>query len=295
MGIRRNLGAALTMGAMATTKLKEAQEGHQSRLELHQSMVERFNALCESTMGKFAEMKESWNQAKGTLLTLGAMNVSASGTLEYGWFKRTNLREGQASEGAQSYGGRIGGSAVSIGATIGAPVAAWSMVGALGTASTGAAISGLSGAAATSATAAWFGGGAVAARGLGMAAAPFALSGIGLAVGLPLQVLVGSKVAGRSERKAIGKINEQTGGMATREAHFSSYRAELRDIREKTSRTTQELISRTAVLNTVSELCNQDEPKLQTAVEELLESMERAQKVCGKMERIWERMRRDFS
>ena len=27
MGIRRNLGAALTMGAMATTKLKEAQEG----------------------------------------------------------------------------------------------------------------------------------------------------------------------------------------------------------------------------------------------------------------------------
>ena len=100
MGIRRNLGAALTMGAMATTKLKEAQEGHQSRLELHQSIVERFNALCENTMSKLAEMKESWNQAKGTLLTLGAMNVSASGTLEYGWFKRTNPHEGQASEGA---------------------------------------------------------------------------------------------------------------------------------------------------------------------------------------------------
>ena len=295
MGIRRNLGAALTMGAMATTKLKEAQEGHQSRLELHQSMVETFNALCENTMSKFAEMKENWNQAKGTLLKLGALNVSASGTLGYGWFKRTNPQDGQASEGAQTYSERIRGSAVSIGATIGAPVAAWSMVGALGTASTGAAISGLSGAAATSATAAWFGGGAVAAGGLGMAAAPFALSGIGLTVGLPLHVLIGSKVAGRSERKLIGKINEQTEGMLTREAQFSTYKAELKDIREKTSRTTQELISRTAVLNTVSELCDQDDARLQTAVEELLESMDRAQKLCVKMERIWERMRRDFS
>ena len=57
------------MGAMATTKLKESQEGHQSRLEVHQSMVERFNVLCENTMSTFAEMKESCNQAKGTLLT----------------------------------------------------------------------------------------------------------------------------------------------------------------------------------------------------------------------------------
>ncbi len=47
-----------------------------------------------------------------------------------------------------------------------------------------AAIGGLSGAAATSATAAWFGGVAVAAEGLGIAAAPFVLTGIGTLVGL---------------------------------------------------------------------------------------------------------------
>ena len=295
MGKGRNLGAALTMGAMATTKLKEAQEGYQSHLELHQSMVERFNAHCENTMSKCAEMKESWNQAKDALIKSGAMNISASGTLEYGWFKRTNPQEGKVSEGAQTYGERIGGSAASVGFTIGAPVAAWSMVGALGTASTGAAISGLSGAAATSATAAWFGGGAVAAGGLGMAAAPFVLSGIGLAVGIPLQVLIGSKVAGRSEKKLVGKINEQTEVMATREADFSRYWEKLKDIREKTTLTTQELIGRTAVLSTVSNFWGRLGRRRQTAVEELLQSMDQAQELCVKMEHILESMRRDFS
>ena len=295
MGKRRDLGAALTMGAVATTKLKEAQERYQSRRVQYQSFAENFNALCEAINSNFEEMNGTWDQAKATLIKLKAINVSNSGTLQWGWFSGAKLPEDQASEGAQSYGERIGGSAVSIGATIGAPVAAWSMVGALGTASTGAAIGGLSGAAATSATAAWFGGGAVAAGGLGMAAAPFVLSGIGLAVGLPLHVLIGSKVAGRSERKVIGKITEQTEGMATREAHFGRHQATLECIRGETTHITHELISRTAILNTVRELCDQDDPKLQTAVEELLESMDRAQKLCVKIESIWERMRRDLN
>ena len=127
-----------------------------------------------------------------------------------------------------------------------------------------------------------------------MAAAPLALSGIGLSVGLPLQVLIGSTVAGRSERKMIGKIHEQTEGMATREAHFRRHQAKLKDIREETSRTTQEFIGRTAVLNTVSTLWGRLGRRRQTAVEELLESMDRAQKLCVKMERIRESMRRDF-
>ena len=295
MGIRRNLGAALTMGAMATTKLKEAQERYQTRLEHHQSMAAEFNSLCENVINNFEEMNGNWNQAKQTLINLGALNVSGSGTLEYGWFKRTDSPEGQASESGHSYAERIGGSTVSIGATIGAPVIAWSMVGALGTASTGAAIGGLSGAAATSATAAWFGGGAVAAGGLGMAAAPFALSGIGLVVGLPIHILVGSKLAGRSERKVIGKIHDQTERIVTREALFQRYQASLNDIREKASHTNQDLISREAVVSTTSELCSQDDPRLQTAAEKLLESMSQAQELCVKMERIWENMRRDMS
>ena len=67
MGKRRDLGAALTMGAVATTKLKEAQEGYQSRRVQYQSIAEEFNP--ESTDGR------PWGQAlkkpEGAPLNLG--------------------------------------------------------------------------------------------------------------------------------------------------------------------------------------------------------------------------------
>ncbi len=66
------------------------------------------------------------------------------------------------------------------GSTIGglAAVGSWSLVSMLGSASTGAAISGLYGTAATNATLAWFGGGALAAGGGGMAAGAMTLGAI---------------------------------------------------------------------------------------------------------------------
>lgn len=57
-------------------------------------------------------------------------------------------------------------------------VGAWALVSTLGTASTGTAIAGLSGAAATNATLAWFGGGAIAAGGGGMALGTMVVGGI---------------------------------------------------------------------------------------------------------------------
>ena len=64
-----------------------------------------------------------------------------------------------------------------------AAVGSWAMVGLLGSASTGTAIATLSGAAATNATLAWFGGGALAAGGGGMAAGMMTIGGI---IALPL-------------------------------------------------------------------------------------------------------------
>lgn len=72
----------------------------------------------------------------------------------------------------------------SVGTGATAVTAAYMSVGALGTASTGTAISGLSGVAATNATLAWFGGGALAAGGLGMAGGAVVLGGIALAPAL---------------------------------------------------------------------------------------------------------------
>lgn len=65
---------------------------------------------------------------------------------------------------------------------------AWALVSTLGTASTGTAIAGLSGVAATNATLAWFGGGAIAAGGGGMALGTMVIGGI---VAVPALALTG--------------------------------------------------------------------------------------------------------
>lgn len=92
------------------------------------------------------------------------------------------------------------GVATGVGVAAFAPTAAMAVATTFGTASTGAAISGLSGAAATNAALAWLGGGALAAGGGGMAAgnALLALAGpVGWAIGgaslLCGGVLLGSK------------------------------------------------------------------------------------------------------
>jgi hypothetical protein len=92
------------------------------------------------------------------------------------------------------------------GAATGA-LAAWGAYGgvmALGTASTGAAIGGLSGVAATNATLAWLGGGALSAGGFGMAGGALALGGIVLG---PALAVGGFMMASRAE-EALTKARE---------------------------------------------------------------------------------------
>ena len=80
-------------------------------------------------------------------------------------------------------------------------VGSWALVGALGSASTGAAISGLSGVAATNATLAWFGGGALAAGGAGVSGGMAVLGGI---VAVPLVA-----IASYSTHKKANEIQEE--------------------------------------------------------------------------------------
>lgn len=87
---------------------------------------------------------------------------------------------------------------------IGTALGSWALVSSFGTASTGAAISGLSGAAATNATLAWFGGGTVAAGGGGMALGSLVVGGL---VVVPALVLTGifSHLKANKEIKEIEK------------------------------------------------------------------------------------------
>ena len=287
------------MGRMATTKLKEAETDLQTQLKRCQYIYDDFRALNKRTGNKLEEMKQAWDKAKQVTITSGALQVSDSGTLEYGWLNPVTPAGIQELENQGNPAERIAGSAASIGATIGAPVVAWTMVGALGTASTGAAISGLSGAAATSATAAWFGGGAVAAGGLGMAAAPFALSGIGLVMGLPIHLAIGAKVAGRSERKTLEKIKEQKRLIITKLYHIKRHESCLNQIYREAAETTTDLISKTADLRTISAFLQEGDPKKEdpemiASAESLLESMAKAQELTARIQSIKEKTKRDL-
>ncbi len=104
-----------------------------------------------------------------------------------------------------------------IGAGASTAASAWFLVGAAGVASTGASIGGLSGAAATSATLAWFGGGAVAAGGGGIALGSAVLGGL---VALPAVVVYGFVSHGH----ASDKIRQ----IATEEAKLVQSVAEAR-------------------------------------------------------------------
>jgi hypothetical protein len=86
-------------------------------------------------------------------------------------------------------------------AGVGTALGAWALVSTFGSASTGAAIAGLSGVAATNATLAWFGGGALAAGGGGIAAGTAVLGGL---VAIPALAVLGVF----SHINANKKINE---------------------------------------------------------------------------------------
>lgn len=141
----------------------------------------------------------------------------------------------------------LGGAGASIagGAGVGALTAlgAYGLVGALGTASTGTAIGGLSGAAASSATLAWFGGGALAAGGLGMAGGTAVLGGI---VAAPALVAIGAFLefkAGKDQKKYAAEIQR----IRVKEAKMGRSYARLRAVRQRSDevqRTIQELISK---------------------------------------------------
>lgn len=81
---------------------------------------------------------------------------------------------------------------------------AFGAAGLLGTASTGTAIGSLSGAAATNATLAWFGGGSLAAGGLGIAGGMWVLGGL---VAAPVILVAGSIFAAHAEKKKYNALS----------------------------------------------------------------------------------------
>ena len=147
----------------------------------------------------------------------------------------------------QAYGDilkSLGGAGASLAGGVGAgaltALGAYGAVAAFGTASTGAAIGGLSGAAASSATLAWLGGGALTAGGLGIAGGTAVLGGI---VAAP--AIIGFGVfrqvrANQVQKEAAAKIQQ----IELKEAEIARDLAKLQAVRQRcdeVQRTVREL------------------------------------------------------
>ncbi|MBD2004972.1 MULTISPECIES: hypothetical protein [Cyanophyceae] len=164
----------------ATNKL--AEEYGQLQLEVIKDTIGRFIIFLESTGRKASESEKRLLEGMDfSIQQLKEYKVAAIGAEKY-------LLGGVQAAGAAAAGY---GGALSVATSIGA-------------ASTGTAISSLSGAAATNATLAWFGGGAIAAGGGGMALGTVVLGGITV---LPA-LAIGGFFAAREGEKAMTKARE---------------------------------------------------------------------------------------
>ena len=250
MGVGRDLGAALTMGWSATTKHKEAQKAHEKRKNADQRRVSTFNEELQRAASSMQRLDGEYTSSRDVLVGSGAMTVDDQGNVNYGWYRPV---EGSKMEIHNSdLNQTIVGSLPAFGVLVGAPALTWTLVGALGTAATGTAISTLSGAALGAATAAWIGRAATAAwigraataawigraataawigraatLGLaGMTAGRVALGPIAL-LSAPVQVAIGAKVAGNKERRAIQQYQAATKEMDRREGIMSDLKGNL--------------------------------------------------------------------
>ena len=287
----RNLGSALTFGTMETARAREARERYIDRYGRHEERHEAYTQFVAAANQTVEDLRKHAQTARETIIEVGALSVDDQGNLQGGWYPLEASTRASA-PGAGGRGAILGGAAT-VAAGIGAPAAAWAAVGALGTASTGAAISGLSGAAATSAAAARLGGGTVAPGGLGMAAAPFALTGIGLLAAAPV-LGVGFWKSRQRERDRLDAIQQSTDEIEKREAEMQNHRSRLESILPEVSPAIDELASSAADaksandsrLATISELRSTLETHCARVAEALQETSSAIENVRGSREEV---------
>ena len=108
MGFGRDFGAAMTVGLMATTKHKKAEERLQNRFNDHEQRVRSFNVAVERTVDVFQDLSDAFDDAKDACLSTGGLTVNQNDILEYGWFRPTDV----AADGSLDEGREVGTAAV---------------------------------------------------------------------------------------------------------------------------------------------------------------------------------------
>jgi len=168
-------GDIATLGGVG--RLKEAKEKYNNSYEEYLPLYNRAKNSNEIVKGEISLIGEALKRAKIFLDKAASIinnGINKDASIKVDVTTETLIKVNLFNSGFNSAAG-FGAGAIA-GGTL--AIGSWALVGALGTASTGTAISTLYGIAATNATLAWFGGGALAAGGAGMTGGMAVLGGI---------------------------------------------------------------------------------------------------------------------
>lgn len=221
-------------GIAAAWKMRQDKKRYEERREAYEARYSDYDGFARKTQGALDDLHLQRVGAVETLREAADFLVRAN-VKERDWDVPTitpeqfaEIEDVVASLGdiAARLGFSYAGSGV---AGAGAAAGAYAAASAFGTASTGAAISGLAGAAARNATLAWLGGGSLASGGGGIAAGVASLAGIALT---PLAIIPPIVAWTRAIRQS-NRIDEAIAEMDVHEAEFGRHKAELTAIRER--------------------------------------------------------------
>ena len=243
--------AGVGSGIHGGVKMKEAND----TMKVAKSKQEKAVALFDQRNSETTELMDSIGKQELEILksfdTFSDIIEKIQGRPEFKAYKRDGVKLPdyvaeelkKVSAGAGVLLGGIGGATVGTAGGFAAAGATTSAVIALGTASTGTAISSLSGVAATNATLAALGGGSIAAGGGGMALGTAVLGGATLGVGLLVGGIIfnvtGSKLSNRADeaykqaKRTEEEVNRIVGYLDELSSAAKSFKISLTDIEKQ--------------------------------------------------------------
>lgn len=243
--------AGVGSGIHGGVKMKEAND----TMKVAKSKQEKAVALFDQRNSQTTELMDSIGKQELEILksfdTFSDIIEKIQGRPEFKAYKRDGVKLPdyvaeelkKVSAGAGVLLGGIGGATVGTAGGFAAAGATTSAVIALGTASTGTAISSLSGVAATNATLAALGGGSIAAGGGGMALGTAVLGGATLGVGLLVGGIIfnvtGSKLSNRADeaykqaKRTEEEVNRIVGYLDELSSAAKSFKISLTDIEKQ--------------------------------------------------------------
>ena len=118
----RNIGSALTFGAIETTRAKDAREKYIERYGRHEERHEAYKEFVNGTIERLEELRKHAQQARETIIEIGALKIDDTGNIQVGWYPLEVTTRASGPTGGERTA--ILGGAGALATGIGAPAAA---------------------------------------------------------------------------------------------------------------------------------------------------------------------------